>query len=1084
MKKVLVLFVALIITTLSFAQVVNAGADQNICVPNCATLNATFTQAFGTSTYNVAQIPYAPDPFGAGTPLVWQSNSDDEVHGPFNIGFNFCFMGFTRSTFYVGTNGWVGFSNGPTAYTAASIPNIAGTVPKDCIMGPWQDWYPAPTGGTITYQVYGTAPLRRLVVSWNNCGLYNCLALLGTFQITLYETTNIVETHIQAKPGPCAWAGGTAVHGIHNLFGTQAFTVPGRNSTAWTAFNDAWRFSPAGPPAYTFQWLQGVTPISNNASVVVCPTTSTAYTAQITYTCDNASYTDLVNVNVGSLSVTTSGPATICQSQSTNLSASGGTSYSWTPSSSLNNPTISNPTATPTATTTYTVTVTDANGCTGTGTVTVTVLPPPVASAGPNVSICPGASTNLSASGGTSYSWTPSASLNNATFSNPTATPTVTTTYTVTVSNGSCSATATVTVTLFTPPSPTASANTNPICSGSSTQLSGTGGASYSWAPSSSLNNSTISNPVASPTVTTTYTLTVTDANGCTGTTTLTVNVNTANATVSASNTTICPGGNTQLTATGGGTYFWQPSSSLNNFTISNPVATPTVTTTYTVVVTDPNGCTASATITINAVPPPNLTANATPASFCNGGNSQLNASGGVSYSWVPAASLNNPTISNPVATPTTTTTYTVTITDANGCSGTVTVLVTVNQATATATATPPAICVGSNSTLNVGGNGVSFSWAPSASLSSSTVSGPTATPTTTTTYTVTVTDANGCTATSSVTVTVNALPLATASANPAAICAGANTQLTAGGGTSYAWTPTTSLSNPNISNPTANPGTTTTYTVTVTNAAGCSATATVTVNVNPAYTLAAGTSSDQVCGNTDGTATAGTPNGGVAPYTYLWSNGQTTQTATGLTSGTYTVTITDANGCTASQTVIVNQVIGANAAASAVPPSGVMPLPVSFSNGSTGATNYIWDFGDGSPTSTAQNPSHTYTSPGTYTVMLIVYNGNPACADTIYLTVTVVQEISVIMPNVFTPNADSNNDLLLATIQGLKSANVEIYNRWGNLLHTWDALSSGWDGKGHNGQVISDGCYYYVLNGTGYDDLPFQKAGWFMVMK
>ncbi|MCC7303689.1 MAG: gliding motility-associated C-terminal domain-containing protein [Bacteroidia bacterium] len=1063
---------------------VNAGADQNICVPNCANLTATITPALGTNTYTVAQIPYAPDPFTNGTALVWQSNSDDEVHGPYAIGFNFCFFGVTRNQFYIGTNGWVGFSNGPTAYTAASVPNTAATVPKDCIMGPWQDWYPAPSGGTIRYQVYGTAPFRRLVVSWNNCALYNCTFLTGTFQITLYETTNIVETHIQAKPGPCAWAGGTAVHGIHNFFGTIAYTVPGRNSSQWTAFNDAWRFSPADPPAYTFQWLQGVTPISNNLSVTVCPTVTTTYTAQITYSCDNTSWTDQVTVTVGSLSPTVSGPVTICQSQSTGLSASGGVSYVWSPSSSLNNSTLANPTASPTTTTTYTVVVTDANGCTGSATVLVTVLPPPNANAGPGGNICPGGSANLNASGGTSYTWTPAASLNNSTIANPVASPTVTTTYTVTVSNGSCSSTATVTVTVFTPPSPTASANTNPICSGSTTQLSGTGGASYSWTPASSLNNSTISNPLASPTVTTTYTLTVTDANGCTGTTTVTVTVNTANATASATNNTICPGGNTSLNATGGGTYVWTPAASLNNSTIANPTATPTTTTTYTVTVTAPNGCTATATTTINVVPPPNLSATASPPAFCLGGNSQLNASGGVGYSWTPTSSLSNSTIANPVATPTTTTSYTVTITDANGCSGTVVVTVTVNQALATATATPAAICSGSSTTLNVAGNGTSFAWTPSSSLSSSTVVSPSANPTTTTTYTVLVTDANGCTATSTIMVTVNALPNATASATNNSICLGSNTTLTGGGGTSYAWTPSGSLSASTGANPTATPTATTTYTVTVTNTNGCTATATVTINVNPAYTLAAGASTDQTCGNTDGTATAGTPNGGSAPFTYLWNNGQTGATATGLTNGTYTVVITDANGCTASQTVTVNQIIGANANASAVPPSGISPLPVNFNNTSSGATNYIWNFGDGSPLSNAQNPSHTYNSPGTYTVMLIVYNNNPACADTIYLTVEVVQEISVIIPNVFTPNNDNSNDILTATIQGLKSATVEIYNRWGNLIDTWDPITAGWDGKAPNGQLLSDGCYYYVLNGTGMDDLPFTKTGWFMIMK
>ncbi len=1084
MKKYLLTFLFFVISLQGLkAQIISAGPDQNICVPNCATLTATITPVMETTTYTLSTVPYTPDPFNAGTALVWQSNSDDEVHGPINIGFNFCFMGTLKTTFYVGTNGWVGFANGPTAYTASAIPNPAATVPKEAIMGPWQDWYPNLSGGTIRYQVLGVAPFRRLVVSWDNCALYNCAALRGTFQIVLFETTNIVETRIQSKPGPCAWAGGTAVHGLHNFLGTIAFPVPGRNNTVWVTTNDARRWTPSGPPAYTFQWFQGVTPISSNLSVSVCPTTTTAYTAQITYSCDNSSYTDQVTVNVGSVPASAGSNASICLNNSTILNASGGTSYSWTPSASLSNATISNPVASPTTTTTYTVTVTAANGCTGTSTVTVTVLPLPAATANAtNSSICPGGNTTLNASGGGTYSWAPAASLSNATINNPVASPTATTTYTVTVTGGNgCTATATVTVTLFTPPVATAAAATNPICSGGTTQLTGTGGTSYVWTPAASLSNSSISNPVASPTVTTTYTVTVTDANGCNGTATVMVTVNTATATATATNSSICPGGNTQLTGGGGVSYVWSPASSLSNSTISNPVASPTVTTTYTVVVTDINGCSSSTTITITVTPPANLSANATPAAFCMGGNSQLSASGGISYSWSPSASLSNATISNPVATPTTTTTYTVTITDASGCSGTVTVTVTVNAATATATATPGAICSGSNSNLSVTGNGTSFAWSPAASLSSSTISNPSASPTTTTTYTVIVTDANGCTASSTTTVTVNALPVVTVSASPASICLGANTQLTAGGGTSYSWTPSSTLNNSTISNPVATPAGTTTYTVTVTDANGCTATATVLVTVNTAFTLTAGTSTDQTCGSNDGTATAGTPNGGVAPYTYLWNNGQTTPMATGLTNGTYTVVITDANGCTSSQTVLVNQIIGVNAAASANPSSGSSPLPVTFTNSSTGGTNYSWNFGDGGPVDNSLNPSHTYTGPGTYTVMLIVYNGNPACADTVYLTVIVMDECgdngSFFVPDAFSPNGDLANDKLFVRGDGISEILFQVFDRWGEKVFETTDYTLGWDGS-FKGKSLDPGVFVYHLKITcSTGDVIIQKG-------
>ncbi len=1076
------LMVFLLLGAFKYGQAqITAGPGQSICVPNCATLNATYTQTFSTSSYSVASIPYAPDPFNVGTALTWQSNGDDEVHGPYNIGFDFCFMGFTRQQFYIGINGWVGFSNGPTTFTSASIPNMAGTVPKDCIMGPWQDWYPGFNNvGQVRYQVLGTAPFRRLVVSWNTSPLFSCTALTGTFQIVLFETTNIVETRIQNKPGPCAWAGGTAVHGIHNLFGTVAYTVPGRNSTQWVATNDAWRFSPNGPPDFNFGWYNGATLVSTSPTPSVCPTTTTTYTAQITYNCTNLTYTSQTTITVGVAPANAGNNSSICTGGNVQLNGTGGVSFSWSPASGLSCTTCPNPIASPSATTTYTLTVTDASGCTGTSSVTVTVLPPPVASAGSNTSICTGGSTVLNGSGGTSYVWSPGTGLSSTTVSNPTASPTATTTYTVTVSNGACTNTSSVTITVNALPVASAGSPAS-ICNGNNTQLSGSGGGTYAWTPSASLNSGTISNPVASPTSTTTYTLVVTDANGCSASSTVTVTVNSASATASASNNNICQGDTTQLSSTGGGSYSWSPATSLSTTTVSNPLAFPTVTTTYTVTVTAANGCTATATTTVVINIPPNATAGPDTA-FCAGGNVQLNATGGTSYNWSPATGLSSTTIGNPVASPTSTTTYTVVITT-GVCSVTDLITVTVNQNPIATAGSPVSICSNGPGTQLAGGGGTTYNWSPSTGLSSTTISNPIANPTATTTYTVVVGNAAGCTSTAMVTISVNPPPVASAG-NNASVCAGGNTALNASGGVSYSWSPASGLSSTTISNPVATPSATTTYTVTVTDANGCTATSTVTVTVNAAFTLSSPTSIDQTCGNNDGQATAGTPSSGSSPFTYAWNNGQTGATATGLSSGNYAVTVTDANGCTSSQVVSVNQVIGANAAASANPPTGLYPLPVNFTNNSSGANNYIWNFGDGSPLSNAQNPNHTYQNPGTYTVTLIVYNNSPNCADTIYLTIVVFENISVVIPNVFTPNGDNMNDFLELEISGLKSATISIFNRWGTLIKTFDPISGKWDGRVDGGGDAVDGTYYYVFTGTKFDDTVMQEKGFISILR
>jgi gliding motility-associated-like protein len=159
----------------------------------------------------------------------------------------------------------------------------------------------------------------------------------------------------------------------------------------------------------------------------------------------------------------------------------------------------------------------------------------------------------------------------------------------------------------------------------------------------------------------------VTDTNGCRNTDEVQVTVNPLPVITLTPNSAICINGSIQLNASGGTQYLWAPAGSLSNATISNPVASPTVTTTYTVTVTDGNGCVDSAGVTITVNPLPTVTVSGDTI-ICAGSSVTLTASGGVSYSWTPASSLNNANVSNPVATPSSPTTYTVTVTDANGC--------------------------------------------------------------------------------------------------------------------------------------------------------------------------------------------------------------------------------------------------------------------------------------------------------------------------------------------------------------------------------------------------------------------------------
>ncbi|MCE3280128.1 MAG: hypothetical protein K0S44_2319 [Bacteroidetes bacterium] len=794
--------------------------------------------------------------------------------------------------------------------------------------------------------------------------------------------------------------------------------------------------------AATYAWSPGLS-AATGTSVTANPTVTS------TYTVTGTSAAGCVNSNTVTVTVNPSPTAnagsdvTICNGSSTTLSASGGGSYSWSPSTGLSSTTIANPVASPTVTRTYTVTVTNGSGCTSTDAMTVTVTPLPSASAGSNVSICNGSSTTLNASGGTSYSWLPATGLSSTTIANPVANPTATTTYTVNVTNNGCSATSAVTVTVNSIPTANAGSNVS-ICNGSSTVLTATGGGTYNWTPAfSGLSSTVIANPTASPTATTTYTVSVSNGT-CSSTSSVTVTVNplpTANA---GSDVTICNGTSTTLSASGGSSYIWNPATGLSSNSVANPVASPTVTTSYTVTVTNSNGCTATDAVVVNVN---SVTANAgSDVTICTGTSTTLNASGGTVYNWTPATGLSSTSIANPVANPTATTTYTVTVTN-NGCTATDVVTVTVNTSLTADAGTDVSICFGSSTTLN-GSGGSTYSWSPASGLNSTIIANPVATPATTTTYTVTA-SSGGCSSTSSVTVTVDPLPTASITADgPTTFCQGDSVILTSSAGNSYLWSggqtssAITVLSSGN-------------HSVTVTSVDGCSATSTVIGVIVHAITPSSITAGGATtfCQGDSVTLTASTGS------SYLWSTGAITQSITVSTSNNYNVSVADVNGCsTSAASVFVT--VNPNPATPVISPAGIYNICVGdtvilvtdtansyvWSNGSTNASlavstaaifgvtvynsfgcatssaattevtvndpvsdftatpllvfipsanvsytaatngsgpfTYLWDFGDAS-TSAASAPSHTYSNIGFKTITLTV-SDSTGCSKTL----------------------------------------------------------------------------------------------------
>lgn len=300
-----------------------------------------------------------------------------------------------------------------------------------------------------------------------------------------------------------------------------------------------------------------------------------------------------------------------------------------------------------------------------------------------NTTICKGGSVQLNTTGAATYSWSPVTGLSNPAIGNPVATPAVTTRYYVTgTTTNNCTAKDSIDITVNPSPSVVKSADTT-ICQGGTARLSANGGAgtTYSWTPAATLSNSTISNPLATPSVPTTYYVTVTNSFSCSTKDSIKVDVRAPNNFTINPPVDVCLKKSVQLNATGGDLYSWQPSATLNNGTLSNPTASPSATTTYTVQIRDTlcgNNTSLSTVVTVLSLP--SIKASKSNDLDCIAFQSQLQATGGILYSWSPSGSLNNPSIQGPLATPTSTTQYTVTGTDGNGCTNTDTVTVKVSN--------------------------------------------------------------------------------------------------------------------------------------------------------------------------------------------------------------------------------------------------------------------------------------------------------------------------------------------------------------------------------------------------------------------
>lgn len=619
------------------------------------------------------------------------------------------------------------------------------------------------------------------------------------------------------------------------------------------------------------------------------------------------------------------------------------------------------------------------------------------------------------------------------------------------------------------------SSNVNNVsCNGGSNgtaTVSASGGTApytYSWTPGS-LSGATQTSLTANV-----YTVTATDAAQCTGTTTITITQPTIITLTSSNiNPAVCGSNNGSATVNANGgagsyTYSWSPAGGTaatgSNLAGGN----------YVVTVTDGNNCQKTINITIQTSGGPNISNVVTVEPSClniNSGQISVTASGGngtLSYQINAGTAQSSNLFSNLSAG-----NYTITVTDANNCSNSIDtalhlpIPIQLSQGTIVG-----ADCGVSNGSASVsvssGSGNYTYSWIPTGQTSSTAINLAAGV------YDAIVTDSqSGCKDTLEFIVpSIGGPSITNIIANSPTCNGGSNGSLvvTATGGTApynYVIGTGTPQSGSTFNNLSAG-----TYQVTVTDANGCPATQNQVI-ANPSAVVANAGISDTICIGQNTTLTA-SGNGGTGALNYTWSNNlpglnpNVSPTAT----TTYTLTVTDANGCTGTNTVQIVVLPVPNAQANPSVTTGNYPLVVSFANTSSNATSYAWDFGNGQTQTSTTNAavSSTYNTVGTFNVILIATNGQ--CTDTWTGTITTLPIGSLVfeVPNVFSPNGDTNNDTYGITSINAASQEVIIVDRWGIKMVELNTPNTYWDGKASNGAEATDGVYFMKYRIKGFD--------------
>lgn len=782
--------------------------------------------------------------------------------------------------------------------------------------------------------------------------------------------------------------------------------------------------------------------------------------------------------------------------------------YFWSPSYGLDNPNALNPNAFPDSTTTYYFYAVCNNCTSAIDSITVFVNPRPVAQIlNPILQLCSGdtAQFQVNVTNGTgsyTYQWIPATGLSNPNIANPLVFPTSTTSYQLVVTDavGCKSDTMLAQVTIHSSPILDAGEN-DTLCKGQGTFLqptvAGMGSFTYQWSPSIGLSNPNIANPFVIPIQTTTYYLQVTsNLTGCVSNIdSVTIVVIDLQSQSAGEDAVICVGDSVQIGSSPvpGRQYFWSPTTGLSNPNISNPIASPSFTTTYTLQYIE-NGCISSSDeVTVTVIGRPTIDAGDS-VETCPGEPVQLQAQasgvpGPFIYTWYPVSGLDNPNVQNPIASPLVTTKYYV-YASAQGCEGNVdSVIVFVKPAPivdADTTDSQYHICQGD--TVYLPGKVSSLVqpvhirwWGKNTNhtqwLSDTTIANPFVVPQASGTYYLQAFAGDCYSNIDSVYIRVTPKLDIKKFPDEAIVCKGTQIPIAVGNipaGATVMWL--NPLDSSLISNDSIlfiNPETNTTYLIYIVHEV-CEYWDSIKVTVYPQPKARFRAGYNESCNQLE-VSFSDISEHAVA---WMWDFGDGTSvvnlqhpTHVYTQPGTYTVTlrIKGYGGCKDSsvyqQTFTVKE--GVTAKFTSEPNSPVtMILPqtyVQFIDSSKNAVAWLWDFGDGY-TSVEQNPVHQYLTIGQYFVNLQVIDTN-GCVDAYAKGPYIVIEPSVQVYNVFTPNGDGINDYFRIPYDGHASYELIVYDRWGMRMYsTTNPQDKGWNGITPDGKEAVEGVYFYSL--------------------